>query len=76
LTIKESGSAPVLCMARAVIFVWKHGDYALVGWTGWTRGEKHEMGRDDVRRDGMGECDITDSRLPLFVDVGKRRVSP
>jgi hypothetical protein len=63
-------------MARAVIFVWKHGDYALVGWAGWTRGEKHEMGRDDVRRDGMGECDITDSRLPLFVDVGKRRVSP
>jgi hypothetical protein len=24
---------------------------------------------------GWGECDITDSRLPLFVDVGKRRVS-
>jgi hypothetical protein len=41
-------------MVRAVIIVWKHGDCAFVGWAGWTRGEKHEMGRDDVCRDGMG----------------------
>jgi hypothetical protein len=52
---------PYYVWARAVIFVWKHGDYALVGWAGWTRGEKHEIGQDDVRRDGMGECDITDT---------------